>query len=145
MVFVVQVILISLVPNRQCDIERIADFIVFVASYNKILVSSAVRAAIKFLITKEAQRQAAKKDDNMGIIVDLLLTTLFTATETADTRSWFTLPAQIREANVLLEEGTYEIKLQLLDVNEKVLDEHTFKDVKISKGRHTYLYLRSAK
>jgi len=117
----------------------------FDEEYNKILISSAVRAAVKFLITKEAQKQAAKKDDNMGIIVDMLFTTLFTATENADTRSWFTLPAQIREANILLEEGTYEIKLQLLDGNEKVLDEHTFKDVKINKGRHTYLYLRSAK
>lgn len=117
----------------------------FNEEYNKIFISSAVRAAIKFLVTKETQRQTAKKDDNMGLIVDMILTTLFTATENADTRSWFTLPAQIREANVLIEEGKHEIKVQLLDLNEKVLDEHTFKDVQINRGRHTYLYLRSAK
>ena len=117
----------------------------FDEEYNKIFISSAVRAAVKFLVTKEAQRQVNKKDENMGVIVDLLLTTLFTAAESADTRSWFTLPAEIREANVLLEEGTHEITVQLLDSNEKVLDEHTFKDVQINKGRHTYLYLRSAK
>ena len=117
----------------------------FDEEYNKIFISSAVRAAIKFLITKETQRQMNKKDDNMGMLVDIILTGLFTATENADTRSWFTLPAQIREASVLLEEGTHEIKVQLLDENQKVLDEHTFKDVQINKGRHTYLYLRSAK
>ena len=117
----------------------------FDEEYNKIFISSAVRAAIKFLVTKEVKKQVDKKDDNVGIIVDMLLTGLFTATESADTRSWFTLPAQIREANVLLEEGSHEIKVQLLDENEKVLDEHTFKDVQINKGRHTYLYLRSAK
>ena len=117
----------------------------FDEEYNKIFISSAVRAAVKFLVTKEAQRQVNKKDENMGVIVNLLLTTLFTAAESADTRSWFTLPAEIREANVLLEEGTHEITVQLLDSNEKVLDEHTFKDVQINKGRHTYLYLRSAK
>ena len=117
----------------------------FDEEYNKIFISSAVRAAIKFLITKETQRQMSKKDDTAGMIVNMILTGLFTATESADTRSWFTLPAQIREANILLEEGTYEIKLQLLDGNEKVLDEHTFKNVQINKGRHTYLYLRSAK
>ena len=117
----------------------------FDEEYNKIFISSAVRAAIKFLITKEAQKELKKKDEGAGLIVDMLLTGLFTAAETADTRSWFTLPAQIREANVLLEEGTYEIKVQLLDKNEKVLDEHTFKDVQINRGRHTYLYLRSAK
>lgn len=117
----------------------------FHEEYNKILVSSAVRAAIKFLVTKEVQRQISKKDENVGTIVDMLLTGLFTAAESADTRSWFTLPAQIREANILLEEGTHEIKVQLLDVNEKVLDEHTFKNVQINRGRHTYLYLRSAK
>ncbi|MBO7605068.1 MAG: hypothetical protein J6S61_01195 [Elusimicrobiaceae bacterium] len=117
----------------------------FDEEYNKIFISSAVRAAIKFLITKEAQKELKKKDEGAGLIVDMLLTGLFTAAETADTRSWFTLPAQIREANVLLEEGTYEIKVQLLDKNEKVLDEHTFKDVQINRGRHKYLYLRSAK
>ena len=117
----------------------------FDEEYNKIFISSAVRAAIKFLLTKEAHRQVNKKDDNVGMLVDIILTGLFTATENADTRSWFTLPAQIREASVLLEEGTHEIRVQLLDENEKVLDEHTFKDVQINKGRHTYLYLRSAK
>ena len=117
----------------------------FDEEYSKIFISSAVRAAIKFLITKETQKQMSKKDEGAGLIVDMLLTGLFTAAESADTRSWFTLPAQIREANILLEEGTYEIKVQLLDGNEKVLDEHTFKDVQINKGRHKYLYLRSAK
>lgn len=113
--------------------------------YNKILVSSAVRAATKFLITKAAQKEMSKKDDTAGMIVDVLLTAIFTATENADTRSWFTLPAQVREANVLVEEGKHEIKLQLLDSNNNVLDEHTFKDVQIHKRRHTYLYVRSAK
>ena len=117
----------------------------FDEEYSKIFISSAVRAAIKFLITKETKKQTSRKDDNVGVLVDMILTGLFTATESADTRSWFTLPAQIREANILIEEGTHEIKVQLLDENEKVLDEHTFKDVQINKGRHTYLYLRSAK
>lgn len=113
--------------------------------YNKIMISSAVRAATKFLITKTAQKQMNKKDGNMGVIVDVLLTSMFTATENADTRSWFTLPAQIREANVLVDEGIHEIRLELLDSNNKVLDEHVLKDVQINKGRRTYVYVRSAK
>ena len=113
--------------------------------YNKIMISSAVRAGTKFLITKTAQKQMSKKDDTVGAIVDVLLTSMFTATENADTRSWFTLPAQIREANVLVDEGIHEIKIQLLDSSNKVLDEHVLKDVQINKGRHTYLYVRSAK
>jgi hypothetical protein len=117
----------------------------FDEEYNKIFINSAVRAAIKFLVTKEVRKQVTKKDDNVGVIVDMLLTGLVTAAESADTRSWFTLPAQIREANVLLDEGRHEVRVQLLDANEKVLDEHTFKDVQINRGRHTYLYLRSAK
>ena len=117
----------------------------FDEEYNKIFISSAVRAAIKFLITKETQKQANKKDENVGVILDVLLTSLFTAVENADTRSWFTLPAQIREANVLVEEGKHEIKIQLLDAANQVLDEHVIKDVQINKGRRTYLYVRSAK
>ena len=117
----------------------------FDEEYSKIFINSAVRAAIKFLITKEAQKQTKKKDENMGVIVDMLLTSLFTATENADTRSWFTLPAQIREANVLVEEGVHEIKIQLLGPDNQVLDEHIIKDVQINKGRRTYVYVRSAK
>ena len=117
----------------------------FDEEYNKILLSSAVRAGIKFLITKTAQQQMSKKDDTMGIIADALFTALFTATENADTRSWFTLPGQIREANVLVEEGKHEIRLQLLNDNDEVLDEHTLKDVQINRGRRTYVYVRSAK
>ena len=117
----------------------------FDEEYNKVLVSSAVRAGIKFLVAKAAQKEMSKKDDTMGMLVDVLFTALFTATENADTRSWFTLPDQIREANVLVEEGKHEIKLQLLDSTNKVLDEHTLKDVEINRGRHTYVYVRSAK
>ncbi|MCR5505105.1 MAG: hypothetical protein K6E94_06130 [Elusimicrobiaceae bacterium] len=117
----------------------------FDEEYNKIFISSAVRAGTKFLITKAAQKKMSQKDDTMGMIVDVLFTSLFTATENADTRSWFTLPAQIREANVLVEEGKHEIKLQLLDEYNKVLDEHVWKDVQINRGRHTYLYVRTAK
>lgn len=117
----------------------------FDEEYNKILISSAVRAGIKFLITKTAQKKTKEKDDTIGMIVDILFTSLSTATENADTRSWFTLPDQIREANVLVEEGKHEITLQLLDINNKVLDEHTLKDVQINRGRHTYVYVRSAK
>lgn len=117
----------------------------FDEEYNKILITSAVRAATKFLITKSAQNGMNKKDNTVGSITDIILTSLFTATENADTRSWFTLPAQIREANVLIEEGKHEIKLQLLDEDNKVLDEHLWKDVQINRGRHTYLYVRTAK
>ncbi len=117
----------------------------FDEEYNKIFISSAVRAAVKFLLTKEAKKQADKKDENVGVILDVLLTSLFTAAESADTRSWFTLPAQIREANVLVEDGKHEVKIQLLDAANQVLDEHVIKDVQINKGRRTYLYVRSAK
>lgn len=117
----------------------------FDEEYTKILISSAVRAGTKFLITKTAQKKTSEKDDNLGVAIDILLTSLFTASENADTRSWFTLPAQIREANVLVEEGKHEIKLQLLDEHNKVLDEQVWKDVQINKGRHTYLYVRTAK
>ena len=116
----------------------------FDEEYNKILISSAIRAATKFLMTKQAQKAASNQDENMGLIVDIFLTALFTSAENADTRSWFTLPAEIREANILVEEGKHDIKVQLFDSNNKVLDEQTFKDVQINKGRRTYLYLRSA-
>ena len=116
----------------------------FEEEYNKILISSAVRAATKFLITKQTKKEMDTHDENIGLIANIILTTLFTSAENADTRSWFTLPAEIREATVLLEEGKHEIKVQLLDSSNKVLDEQTFKDVQINKGRRTYLYLRSA-
>lgn len=117
----------------------------FDEEYNKIFLNSAIRAGLKFLVAKTAQTQMGKKDEGMGLLANALVTAVFSATENADTRSWFTLPGQIREANVLVEEGKHEIRLQLLNDTDDVLDEYTLKDVQINKGRRTYVYVRSAK
>ncbi|MDR0735129.1 MAG: hypothetical protein LBG16_05560 [Elusimicrobiota bacterium] len=105
------------------------------------------RAAVKYILSVQA-RLAAKKisgNDTVSSLVGMTISVLSNTTEKADTRSWFTLPAQIRMARLFLPPGQHDIKLVLFDDAGRAIDEHVFEKVQINKGGRTYLYLRTAK
>jgi hypothetical protein len=105
------------------------------------------RAVTKYILSVQA-RNAAKKltgDDNLGSLVGALASALSNITEMADTRSWFTLPAEIRMASLWLAPGVYDIRLRFYDKQKHAIDEHLFEKVQINKGERTYLYHRTAK
>ncbi|MDR1123608.1 MAG: hypothetical protein LBL61_03205 [Elusimicrobiota bacterium] len=105
------------------------------------------RAAVKYILSVQA-RHAAKKisgDDTVGSLVGMAMSVLSNATEKADTRSWFTLPAQVRVARLFLPPGQHDIKLVSYDGAGRAVDEHVFEKVQINKGGRQYLYLRTAK
>jgi hypothetical protein len=105
------------------------------------------RAVTKYILSVQA-RHAAKKisgDDTVGQLTGILFSVLSNLTEKADTRSWFTLPAEIRMASLFLPPGEHDIKLVLYDNAGRPIDEHLFEKVQINKGERTYLYHRTAK
>ena len=108
---------------------------------------TATRAATKFILAKQAHNIAKKNSDNNGtvLLVDMFTNIFNTATEQADTRSWFLLPAQIKMANVFLEPGEYDIDFYNYDANGVPLDSYRFEKVKIKKGQRTYLWRYSSK
>ncbi len=112
-----------------------------------IWARTATRVATKFILSKQAHDITEKNSDNNGIItlVDIASTIFNTATEQADTRSWFTLPAQIKMTNVFLEPGEYEIDFYNYDDTGIPIDTYHFDNVKLKKGTRTYLWRYSSK
>ena len=68
-----------------------------------------VRAIVRGLIKYAAFNAADKKDEGLGAVVNILNI----ATETADTRSWSTLPQSVWLARLDLPPGEYEIDADL--------------------------------
>ncbi|MBI3551052.1 MAG: hypothetical protein HY077_00920 [Elusimicrobia bacterium] len=66
------------------------------------------------------------------------------ATEVADTRSWTTLPSQIRMARLKLPVGKHDVRVDFKNAAGGVVSSHVFKDVQIRKSKRTYLSLRTA-
>ena len=112
-----------------------------------IWARTATRVATKFIISKQAHDIANKNTDNKGtvLLVDILTNIFNTATEQADTRSWLTLPAQIKMANVFLEPGEYNIDFYNYNGAGLPIDTYHFDNVKIKKGERTYLWRYSSK
>jgi tetratricopeptide (TPR) repeat protein len=86
-----------------------------------------VRALVKYL----AHESADKKDEGLGALVNIL----GMVTETADTRSWSTLPSQVYLARLDLPAGRYRIEAELLGPGGRV-GSITFDDVAVAAGRH---------
>ena len=108
----------------------------------------AISRAVAKQVTAQAARQAARsasKDDNWGDVAELFVNILGSAVEKADTRQWFTLPAQILMARMFVAPGTQDIKLRFRDRFGNIIGEHTFENVRVTPGGRVYLHYRTAK
>jgi hypothetical protein len=104
------------------------------------------RAAIKSIITAKAIDLCKAKlpaGDFNGVLCSTV-GSLAGATELADTRSWSTLPSQIRLARLRLPPGRHDVKIEFLDQSGAVLSTYEFKNVLIEKAKRTYLHYRTA-
>ena len=112
-----------------------------------IWARTATRVVTKFILSKQAHDIAKKNNNNDGVVllVDVVTNIFNTATEQADTRSWFTLPAQIKMANVFLEPGEYNLDFYNYNASGMPIDTYHFEKVKINKGQRTYLWRYSSK
>lgn len=88
-----------------------------------IVMRAIARALAKYL----ASETANNKNEGLGTLVNLL----GVVTETADTRSWTTLPASIELARLDLEPGTYRIDVDLVDPRGQLLVHRSFDDVTV--------------
>lgn len=104
------------------------------------------RAVTKYILSVQARHIAEKNwGEDMGTLTGILFSVLSNVTERADTRSWFTLPAEIRMASIFLPPGSHNIKMIFLDYNGRPIDEYVFENVQIIKGKRTYLYYRTSR
>ena len=107
----------------------------------------AARAAGKRIAAVQARHAAtnASKDNTVGQLSEMFVSFLGAVTERADTRQWFTLPAEMRLARLSLPAGRQDITLRFRDGYGKIIGEYTFKDVLVKSGGRVYLHYRTAK
>ena len=102
-----------------------------------ILIRTLVRALGKYLIF----RKAKKENKVLGAVVNLA----GVLTESADTRSWQTLPNQIFMVRMPLPVGNHQLNLSFLNPNGQVSGRESIPDVKITSNRITFLNFRTYK
>jgi uncharacterized protein len=93
-----------------------------------MFVRAIVRAIMKYL----AQQSADKEDEGLGALVNIFNV----VTETADTRSWSTLPRTIYLARLDLPAGRYRVEADLLGPDGHSMGSVEFHDVEVRPGAH---------
>lgn len=127
------------------DLERLA-FDTLEEQMPAIWFRTVTRAVVKRIAAVQARAAAkeASKDDTVGELAGMIVSFLGAVTEKADTRQWFTLPAQIYMTRLFLPVGKQDISLFLKDQNGNIIKEYTFEDVVIKRGDRVFLHYRSA-
>lgn len=107
----------------------------------------ALRAAAKRTAAVQTRNLVAQSSDNnsAGDLAGMFVSLLGTLTEKADTRQWFTLPAQFRMTRFYVQPGVQDIVLRFKDGFGNIVEEYTFKDVSVLPGGRVYLHYRTAK
>jgi hypothetical protein len=80
----------------------------------------------------------------LGELVRLVVNVLGASTEKADTRQWFTLPAEVRMTRIFVPAGNQNIRLLFSDGYGNIVGEHTFENVFVPKGERVFLHHRTA-
>ncbi len=96
-----------------------------------ITTRALARAVVKFKTQSEIQ-------DKHGGLAGLLMTVTNMATERADTRSWTTLPQEIRLARLVLPEGQQQINIEMVNAAGRVIDAIT-QTVMVRSGKRTLI------
>lgn len=118
-----------------------------------IKARAVARATVKYILAETASRAAAKACDAKlsGWQATLCKTAargishgVAAGTESADTRGWAALPAQIRMARVKIEAGKHDIGVLYKTAGGVTLSSQTFSGVIIADHKRTYLAGRTA-
>jgi len=90
------------------------------------------RLIARALIKKQAAHQA---EDKGGALAGFLVDVAGMVTETADTRSWLTLPKNILFARLPLPTGIYPARLELLGANGHIVQVVDLGGIELTQGR----------
>ena len=116
------------------DIEAAA-MKTFESELPTIMLRTVVRGVLKYLGFRRANQE--------GEIAGRLVNLLNVVTESADTRSWQTLPNQILLVRLRLPAGTHRIKLSFSNRANRQVKTDTLEDVVIRKDDTTFLNYRT--
>jgi hypothetical protein len=115
------------------NVDAVAAY-TFAENFGKTLLRATTRALIKY----GAKKAADSKDEGLGTLVNIL----GFATESADTRSWSTLPQRILMARLELEPGVWDLEVEFHDASGARTGEATLSGVEIHEGRTAFINYR---
>ena len=102
-----------------------------------ILARTVARGLVKY----SASVKAKEKSKVLGFIVNLFSA----AIETADTRSWVSLPHNVQIGRLTLPAGTHTLTLESLDCRGRVIETGTISDIDIRPGTRSFVNYRTYK
>ncbi|MBO5911826.1 MAG: hypothetical protein J6Q05_06625 [Elusimicrobiaceae bacterium] len=101
-------------------------------------------AAVQARHAMDGEGHNNKSYGSAGWLAEMVVDLFGAVVEKADTRQWFTLPAEIYMTRAFVVPGTQNIKLLLTDKNGNIIGEHTFENVNVPKGGRIFLHHRTA-
>jgi len=132
-------------------LQKVADFAAaakmdFEERLPGIWFRTALRAVAKQVAAEQARQatKAATKEDGWGELAGLVVNIFGAATEKADTRQWFTVPAEVRMTRMFLIPGVQNIRVLFRDRNGNIVGEYVFENVAVPRGGRVFLHVRSA-
>ncbi|WP_455203426.1 COG3014 family protein [Kaarinaea lacus] len=96
-----------------------------------IMLRAAARAVAKYNVTKQVQQQ----DQALALLTNIINV----LTETADTRSWLTLPKNIYLARAALAPGQYDLKVEFLTAGGVMVGQKNYNDISIEQNKTRYI------
>jgi hypothetical protein len=112
---------------------------------NRIRAKTIARGIIKYILT---QKVASKVKESSGEasawLAKTLMKTVSSATEVSDKRCWRSLPDKINIARLSLPEGSHSVELKFYDKNNTIIDTRILNDIKVIKGKKTFVAVRTA-
>ena len=108
---------------------------------------TSTRAVLRRVAAVQARHAIDSSSDNkhsLGWLAEMAVDLFGASVEKADTRQWFTLPAQIYMARIFVQPGTQDIRLLLKDGNGNIIGEQKFEDITVPKGGRIFLHHRTA-
>jgi tetratricopeptide (TPR) repeat protein len=98
-----------------------------------ILIRAAVRTYLQLFIQKEL-------DDGAGEIAGVIAK-IFTAAQTADTRSWQTLPSEVAVFRMEVEPGRHEVQMRYYDARGVMIDQSGILEVWVGEGKRKIAWM----
>jgi len=109
--------------------------ITFDAEKPSIFFKTILRGLTKYLATRGAEKAG-------GSWAGLAANIFGAVTESADTRSWLTLPEHVNLARISLPPGTYDLQVELLGLRGEVLSTQIIPAVEVTAGDWTFISRR---
>jgi hypothetical protein len=109
--------------------------ITFDAEKPSIFFKTILRGLTKYLATRGAEEAG-------GSWAKLAVNIFGSVTESADTRSWLTLPEHVNLARISLPPGTYDLQVEILGYHGGVLSTQTIGAVEVLPGDWTFISRR---